>query len=42
MPARRLHVTPSGDLETSYTDALLYFAAVPAARTLRFRISMCI
>jgi hypothetical protein len=24
MPARGLHVTPCGDLETSYTDALLY------------------
>jgi hypothetical protein len=27
MPARRLHVRPCGDLETSYTDVLLYFAA---------------
>jgi hypothetical protein len=41
MPARRLHVTPCGDLETSYTDVLLYFAAVRAAQTLRFR-SQCV
>jgi hypothetical protein len=28
MPARRPHVTRCGDLETSCTDVLLYFAAV--------------
>ena len=32
MPARRPHVKRCGDLETSCTDVLLYFAAVLAAR----------
>jgi hypothetical protein len=31
MPARPPHVTRCGDLETSCTDVLLYFAAVLAA-----------
>ena len=35
MPARRPHVKRCGDLETSCTDVLLYFAAVLAARRLR-------
>jgi hypothetical protein len=38
MPARPPHVTRCGDLETSCTDVLLYFAAVLAAQRLRFRI----
>jgi hypothetical protein len=32
MPARRPHVKCCGDLETSCTDVLLYFAAVLAAQ----------
>jgi integrase len=39
-PARRPHVKRCGDLETSCTDVLLYFAAVLAARWLRPRIEI--
>lgn len=42
MPVRLPHARHCGDLETSWTEILLYFAAVLAARTLRSRISMCI
>jgi integrase len=41
-PARRPHVKRCGDLETSCTDVLLYFAAVLGARWLRPRIGICI